>query len=109
MTGSEKYTWLEKGGVFVPDQVEGSFRDRQFKISSEDVAKLTPEQLTPENLGAIYQDATRLRDVRFHWFSINSPSNDNLFDFKHIDDPKAFVALCDPQHVGAPELDNLVK
>jgi hypothetical protein len=70
---------------------------------------MNQEELTPEVVSTLYEDTTGLRDSRFHWFSVNRPVNEKFFDFKLIDDPQTFVALCDPRQAGAPELDNRVK
>lgn len=104
VVGSEFFRWERRSNVSVPVSVEGQFRRRDFRIPVEQLVKLTPAELTPERLTEIIVDSITHRDMRFKWFSVNQPLQDEFFRFSLLDSPADFFSLADPKTVGATEL-----
>ncbi len=112
VVGTEQLTWHESDGVFVPTNVLGEFRDRQFQFSfeqmNEKIRQMQQAQKTREEIKKAMDDmtidVTEFRDMRFHWISINQPIPEDRFDFTLIDDPKKFVSMTDPAVIGAKNL-----
>jgi hypothetical protein len=94
--GAERYQWEQVNKIFVPDTVQGTFRDRQFRLAPEELAKLDLDKMSPADISTLYIDVSAHRDMQFKWFDVNGDLNDDLFDFALVDEPAKFIALCDP-------------
>jgi hypothetical protein len=94
--GVERYTWRQTNKVFVPDAVEGNFRERQFRMGPVELQKLDFSNMTAEEIKKLFVDVTVHRDMQFAWLGVNSALADELFDFASIDDPDKFLGLCAP-------------
>ena len=54
-------------------------------------------------------DASKTKEINFHWFSINEPIPDELFDEANLSDSKRFQDLIDPRTANATELLEIIE
>jgi hypothetical protein len=94
--GREHYQWRRANKVLVPDTVEGTYRERQFRMKPAELEKLDLPNMTPDEIKQLYVDLIVHRDMQFTWLEVNTTLADQLFDYALIDDPARFTALCAP-------------
>jgi hypothetical protein len=102
--GMDRFTWKKVANVLVPDTVEGTYQERQFRLKLAELRKLNATKMTAEEVRKLYVDVTIQRDMQFEWLGVNSSLADELFDFALIDNPGLFLALCDPKTVNKSKL-----
>ncbi len=86
-----KFEWKTMSGLHVPVRLKGS---GYGGYESPDGKRI---------------DASKTNEINFHWFSINEPIPDELFDEANLSDSKRFQDLIDPRTSNATELIEIIE
>jgi hypothetical protein len=102
----EAIKWKEFDGVFVPteilsDELKVALPNPYRNMPVEEQTRRTPEMIEKKVKAIPY---ARELSVKFHWFSVNKPINEEEFQSDPLESMIEFEKLVDPRLCGANEL-----